>query len=122
VVAEEASRGRGHKFEPRQPRIVATLHEKMCDLVTGEPRQPRSVATLREKYADLVTGWWVPPLIFLLFVSSQFRKFSTVVSLLAARHPPECWQVPARARQHKGVLAARTNHFWCSDWLYPVDP
>jgi hypothetical protein len=25
-------RGGGHRFEPRQPRSVATLHEKMCDL------------------------------------------------------------------------------------------
>jgi hypothetical protein len=30
VVVEEASReGRGHGFEPRQPRSVATLHENL---------------------------------------------------------------------------------------------
>jgi hypothetical protein len=78
------ARGGGHKFEPQQPRSVATLREKhvTCD---GD---------------EWVAGWWGhPPALW-------FRG--------SGGHPPAKIVISTGIRLPAGVAPASTNRFWPS--------
>jgi hypothetical protein len=44
------ARGRGHGFEPRQPRSVATLREKICDLTGTGGRLAGGVSPIKKSF------------------------------------------------------------------------
>jgi hypothetical protein len=54
------TRGRGHEFEPRQPRSVATLREKMRDLRFDREKSLQiKKANLNQQLPSILIIWYV---------------------------------------------------------------
>jgi hypothetical protein len=111
------ARGGGHRFKPRQSCSVATLREKMRDLMTGtggclvggvplpnsflfrvDFENPLCRRTLMSPASTVVQGWRGAP---------------------ASKDSHFCWHKTAGgccARQHKCLLAVSTNRLWSCEF------